>query len=161
MNDIRPIPSEARSTLLEMFLKITPHSIIFNHAKDRVQINGSGRRHGVADCLDELRNTRCEAIRTIRETTNELHQLEQEIIEVEVALANKHIVRCPQCSDGETTSVLHERGTFLSRGGTGNPIQGCNPRGKESKGGWWNDCNCCNGEGVVQYEAIESGGDDE
>ena len=144
MNRIRTeavseISKKQRTALLKMCLALNPDSITVNHAIEQVRTNGHGRRHGVSDCLDELKDLRKGYIKEIQDSANELAQLEQDIAKIEIAMADKGITRCPHCADGKATAMLHERGIILNRGGSGNPIAGD-----------WEECDCCGGEGVVQ-----------
>ncbi len=137
--EIEPIPEKVRAELLEMFLALPGYSITFNHSKERVRTNGSGRRHGIADCFDELRSRREECIDELRSQAKNLSQLEQRIQTIERAMANAGIVRCSLCADGKCGADLHEQG-ILNRGGTGNPITSD-----------WDDCDCCHGEGMIVH----------
>lgn len=142
--EVREISVASRNKLLKLLesaVKDGVGEIQLNvrHMKDRVQVNGGGRRTSFTDCFDQLQLHRSGCINEIKDQVAHLEKVDQWIECIKRAMVVGHIARCPHCLSPDAATKLWEDGA-LNLGGSGNPLYHAS----------WEECDCCGGEGVVQ-----------
>lgn len=96
--------------------------IEIDHAKEKVRTNGRERLTTWIDAYDELKEERDRRRADLVEAARRLVEIEEAISQVDVEMADKNVVRCPECEGkkGHGVVCLH-----------------------------WTDCPKCEGKGVI------------
>lgn len=138
----REIPTGKMLQFAKFFYKKF-HSIPTGHVLEGVRTNGSARRVGLSDAMDELDEKIKSKILHITEAVEDLNELNKCKDSVTEYMDKHGIVRCPDCLVGNiSVTKKSDRNHYMDwdqRNSLGEP-DGLNG---------YHDCDTCDGYGVV------------